>query len=155
MANDSDSKFFAEMMSMPETLMAQYFASNSHKIIDDANYWNVLGTLWKLGGTVKQQDLWLKMFLSKRKRKHKIMKSRERKKWRKLPKAFNAYRAINCDEEIETAISWSLSRNTVEKYFSYNGERKVVGRQFSKDDVFAFFDRRGEDEVLVNIKLRG
>ena len=152
MANQNDSAIISEMMNVPRILMAQYFLENSDSIKDDANYWNVLGTLWKLGGTVKQQDLWKKLFLSDRPRRHKIMKSRERRRWRRLPETVIAFRAINSPEEIETAICWTLDRKTAE-FFSQDGGRKVVERKFKKSEVFAFFDRRGEEEILVNIKL--
>ena len=151
MSNQNDRKVIAEMMAVPDYLKPQYFAENADRIIDNAIYWNVLGSLWKLGGTVVQQELWRGLFLCGRKQGHKIMKGRERKAWRRLPKTFTAYRAINNTDEIECAISWSLSRNTVERVFSENGQRKIVSREFKKDDVFAFFDRRGEDEVLVNL----
>lgn len=147
----NDRKIIEQMMCLPEELMAQYFSVNAYRITDDALYWNVLGTLWKLGGTVIQQDLWLPMFRSDRRGPHKIMKNRERKKWRRLPKTFVAYRAVNCAAEAESAISWSLSKKTVERVFSESGKRSIVERQFHKSDVFAFFDRRGEDEILVNI----
>lgn len=150
-ANENDSYIISGMMQLPPQLMAEYFARNADKIQDDATYWNVLGSLWKLGGTVVQQDLWKRLFRSARKRRHKIMKSRERKRWRKLPKTMMAYRAVNDDSEIDTAISWSLSRAVAER-FSENGNRKIVARQFNKNEVFAFFDRRQEEEILVNIK---
>lgn len=151
MTNSNDRKIIETMMDVPEVSMAQYFMLNHHRIQDDALYWNVLGSLWKLGGTVIQQDLWILLISSPRRQRHKIMKNRERKKWRRLPKTFVAFRAVNTDDEIDSAISWSLSREVVEKVFSRGGSRKIVSRQFYKDDVFAFFDRRGEDEILVNV----
>lgn len=150
MANANDNAVIREMMNVPEPLMAEYFARNAHRIIDDANYWNVLGTLWKLGGTVVQQDLWRGLFLADRPRQHKIMKGRERQRWRNLPAVVTAYRAVNHPEEAETAISWTLDRKVAEK-FSQNAKRQIVVRKFRKQDVFAFFDRRGEEEILVNL----
>lgn len=151
MANENDSTIISQMMMLPQELMAEYFARNASRIIDDSTYWNVLGTLWKLGGTVVQQDLWKRLFSSPRRQSHKIMKSRERRSWRNLPKVVTAYRAVNDDAEIQTAISWTMSKSVAEN-FSDGGKRKVVIRQFRKEEVFAFFDRRHEDEILVNIK---
>ena len=151
MANENDSTIIARMMQIPQHLMAEYFKQNSDRIQDDSTYWNVLGSLWKLGGTVIQQDLWKELFQSHRKRCHKIMKSRERKRWRKLPKNILAYRAVNDESEAETAISWTLSKSVAQQ-FSENGRRKVVTRIVNKDEVFAFFDRRHEEEIIVNIK---
>lgn len=150
MANANDSAVIQEMLRVPEALMAEYFARNAHRILDDATYWNVLGTLWKLGGTVLQQDLWRGLFLADRPRRHKMMKGRERQRWRNLPAVVTAYRAVNHPGEAETAIAWTLDRKTAEM-FSQKGSRQVVTRRFHKAEVFAFFDRRGEEEILVNL----
>jgi hypothetical protein len=149
MANENDSRIISEMMAMPEIYMAQFFANNSHKIIDDSTYWNVLGTLWKGGGTVVQQDLWIDLFKVKRRNKHKVMKTRERRFFNKLPRVITGYRAINNDSEIDKAISWSLSEKVVRKIFSQNGKREVVARRFNRDQVFAYFDRRHEQEIII------
>ena len=152
MANDNDTKLMQMLMNVPDNMKAEFFRQNAHKITDDSNYWNVLGTLWKLGGTVVQQELWKELFLAPRKKRHKIMKNKERSVWRRLPKTVTAYRAVNDESEIETAISWTLCRNVAEK-FSQDGERKVVTREFKKSDVFAYFNRRNEDEILVNLAI--
>jgi len=152
MANGNDSRIITYMMSLPPELMVEYFVMNHRMIIDDAMYWNVLGTLWKMGGTVVQQELWKGLFQSNRKKRHKIMKKRERKRWRRLPETIVAYRAINNESEIDSAISWTLSM-TIANEFSEDGKRKVVEKTFSKKDVFAFFDRRREEEILVNLAI--
>lgn len=149
MSNENDSAVIQEMMRVPERLMAEYFARNSHRITDDTTYWNVLGTLWKLGGTVMQQDLWLDLFLADRPRRHKIMKGRERQRWRNLPASVIAYRAVNHPDEAATAICWTLDKAVAARLS--NG-RSVMVRKFQKSEVFAFFDRRCEEEILVNIK---
>ncbi|RLC24911.1 MAG: hypothetical protein DRH93_03395, partial [Deltaproteobacteria bacterium] len=99
-----------------------------------------------------QQELWKGLFQSNRKKRHKIMKKRERKRWRRLPETIVAYRAINNESEIDSAISWTLSM-TIANEFSEDGKRKVVEKTFSKKDVFAFFDRRREEEILVNLAI--
>jgi hypothetical protein len=152
MANENDSRIIEQMLCVPPELQAEYFKRNAHKIKDDSNYWNVLGTLWKIGGTVVQQDLWIEMLSSSRKNRHKIMKGKERSVWRRLPKKVMAYRAINEESEIGTAISWTLSRDVADN-FSIDGAREVVTREFKKAEIFAYFDRRRESEILVNLAI--
>ena len=152
MANKNDTRIIEEMLAVPAALQAEYFKRNAHKIEDDSNYWNVLGTLWKLGGTVVQQDLWVEMFSVQRRNRHKVMKGKERAAWRKLPPKVLAYRAVNDDSEADYAISWTLSKNVAIR-FSDNGKRKVVSREFKKNEIFAYFDRRHEAEILVNLAL--
>ena len=77
------------------------------------------------------------------------MKSSERKAFAKLPKVITAYRAINDESEIETALCWTLSEDIAKRVFSQGGRRKVVAKQFTKDEVFAYFNRRKEQEILV------
>ena len=148
--NENDSSVIKEMMRVPEPMMAEYFARNAHRIIDDSTYWNVLGTLWKLGGTVVQQELWITLFNAQRTRRHKIMKSRERRAWRRLPARVTAYRAVNNTNEANTAIAWTLSKKVAE-HFAKHGSREIVAREFDKSEVIAYFDRRKEAEILVNL----
>jgi hypothetical protein len=151
MSNSNDASIIQKMLRLPEELGAEFFRRVHHKIIDDSCYWNTLGTLWKLGGTVVQQGLWQELFLSKRPNRHKIMKKSERRAWRKLPAVVTAYRAVNHPGEADTAISWSLDRGIVDRIFSDGGKRPVIEKKFRKDEIFAFFDRRGESEILVNL----
>lgn len=150
MANPNDSAFVCELLRVPQALQFVFFAANHGCIQDDANYWNLLGTLWKASGRVEHLSLWLPLFRSSRRKREKIMKSRERRRWRALPKIVTAYRAVNHPSEAETAISWTLDKRIAERVFSH-GVRQVVSRQFKRDEVFALFDRRGEEEIIVNI----
>ncbi|EGR1298313.1 hypothetical protein EAF56_20210 [Vibrio alginolyticus] len=121
---------------------------------DDATYWNVLGALWKDIGEVQQQSLWLPLFRSSRRSRHKIMTSSERKEFARLPETVTAYRAINGESEISTAISWTLSPEIAQRVFSHNGKRQVVKRQFNKKQILAYFSRRNEQEIIVIPSLK-
>lgn len=149
MVNRNDSLFVEHLLGLPEFMAFDFFYHNCHKIIDDSNYWNLLGTLWKKCGSVINLLLWIELFRSNRKNRHKIMKNRERKRWRSLPKKVIAYRAINNKAEIETAISWTLNKKIADDIFSHKGLRQVVSKKFDKKDILAFFDRRGEEEIIV------
>ena len=67
--------------------------------------------------------------------------------------AFNFFiansRFIKDDAEKYTAISWTLSEDVAKNVFSLEGEREVVSRWFYKEDIFAYFDRRSEQEIIV------
>ncbi|EJL6751401.1 hypothetical protein QNE82_001544 [Vibrio alginolyticus] len=121
---------------------------------DDSTYWNVLGSLWKDIGEVQQQSLWLPLFRSSRRSRHKIMTSSERKEFARLPETVTAYRAINGESEISTAISWTLSPEIAQRVFSHNGKRQVVKRQFNKKQILAYFSRRNEQEIIVIPNLK-
>lgn len=148
MANKNDSDIIKGMEKCTGESVGRYFALHADDFQDDSTYWNVLGTLWKLGGTVIQQEMWKVLFSSTRRNRHKIMKTSERRKWRKLPKKVRAYRAVNNEDEYHKAISWTLSRSVALKLAR---GREIKEKVFHRRDVFAYFDRRGEDEILVNV----
>lgn len=149
MANNNDSKIVGILCRVPSILLFATFNKIATSIQDDATYWSVLGTVWKKCGSVRQQDEWLPLFRSKRRSKRKLMKSAERKAFDSLPAVVVAYRAINDDSDIDNAISWTLNRTIAERVFSWGGLRQVVSCEFKREDIFAYFDRRGEKEILV------
>jgi hypothetical protein len=149
MANANDAQIVSVLVALPGPRAFVAFRAFSDKIQDDATYWNVLGTLWKDAGTVHQQSLWLPFFRSNRRSRQKIMKSSERKAFAQLPETITAYRAINDESEISSAISWTLSPEIAQRIFSHNGKRQVIKRQFKKKQVLAYFSRRHEQEIIV------
>ncbi len=150
MANQNDSKFIDAMLELEDHEMAQYFFQKHRYLQDDSTYWNTLGSLWKFGGTVLQQDLWLRLLRSDRKNSHKIMKGSERKAWRRLKGNLTIYRAYNTVEELDTSISWTLDRKVAEK-FTLDGRRGIATLVIDASEVFAYFNRRNESEVLINV----
>ncbi|ENV4252631.1 hypothetical protein ACFJ9Q_004486 [Vibrio parahaemolyticus] len=149
MANVNDSNIISRLLSIPECYQLDFFVRSAPAIQDDSTYWDVLGTLWKAQGSHQHQGVWSSLFTCLRRNKHKVMKSSERKAFAKLPKVITAYRAINDESEIETALCWTLSEDIAKRVFSQGGRRKVVSKQFTKDEVFAYFNRRKEQEILV------
>ncbi|EME9804049.1 hypothetical protein V1336_003898 [Vibrio alginolyticus] len=119
---------------MPECYQLDFFVRSAPAIQDDSTYWDTLGTLWKAQGSHQHQCVWSFLFTCPRRNKHKVI---------------TAYRAINDESEIETALCWTLSEDIAKRVFSQGGRRKVVAKQFTKDEVFAYFNRRKEQEILV------
>ncbi|WP_240687714.1 hypothetical protein [Alkanindiges illinoisensis] len=119
------------------------------QITDDNTYWNFLGTAWKAGGCFKDQTRWIALFKSQRRNSHKLMKTSERREFSRLPKTVTAYRC--CDDSIEAdqSICWSLDRKFVEQYAVRKGRSLIVACTFNKADIFAYFNRRRESEILV------
>ncbi|HHF2869001.1 TPA: hypothetical protein ACPJZQ_004160 [Vibrio alginolyticus] len=56
---------------------------------------------------------------------------------------------MNDEPEIETALCWTLSEDIAKRIFSQGGQRQVVSKQFTKDEVFAYFNCRKEQEILA------
>lgn len=133
----------------PHHLILPFFEIHGQRISDDINYWNMLGTAWKAGGSFIDQQRWIALFKADRRNQQKIMKSSERREFARLPRVIKAYRC--CDDEVESdqSICWSLDKKFVTEYAKKKGRTLIVERTFNKSDVFAYFNRRRESEILV------
>lgn len=145
---NNDANIARAMCLVPHHLMLAFMQGNHNKIIDDSNYWNLLGTAWKAGGCFKDQNDWMVMFRSKRRNRQKIMKTSERREFARLSKKLKAYRAYADPIEIEQSICWSLDKKFVEQYAKAK-DLQIAECTFNRDDVFAYFNRRQESEILV------
>lgn len=145
----TDADIARMMAAIPHSMMLGFMQKHGDLIKDDSNYWNLLGTAWKAGGSFEFQDQWIELFKAKRRSRQKIMKTSERREFSKLPKLVTAYRC--CDDEIEQfqSICWSLDKKFVDEYAEKNGRTLIFENKFAKDDIFAYFNRRGESEILV------
>lgn len=139
----------AKVLAMtPDFLLLRVFQKYADQIADDSNYWNFLGTVWKAGGSFKEQDQWIALFNADRRSPQKIMKTSERREFSRLPKVVTAYRAYENEDELSNSICWSLDQKFIKQYAEKTG-RKVAVQKFDKADIFAFFNRRQESEILV------
>lgn len=139
----------AKVLAMtPDFLLLRVFQKYADQIIDDSNYWNLLGTVWKASGSFKEQDQWIALFKTDRRNRQKIMKTSERREFSRLPKVVTAYRAYESEDELSHSICWSLDHKFVKQYAEKTG-RKIAIQKFDKADIFAFFNRRQESEILV------
>ncbi|NNG80595.1 hypothetical protein [Acinetobacter sp. ANC 5378] len=145
---NNDANIARAMCLVPHHLMLAFMQGNHNKIIDDSNYWNLLGTAWKAGGSFEQQEQWIELFESKRRNRQKIMKTSERREFSRLPKVVTAYRAYTNEDELNHSICWSLDPAFVKQYAEKTG-RKVAQMKFEKSNIFAYFNRRKESEILV------
>lgn len=136
------------LVNTPEHLLLQFMQNYQDLIKDDNNYWNWLGTAWKASGNFKDQEAWIVLFKKDRRNPRKIMKTSERREFAKLPKKVIAYRAYRDEVEITDSICWSIDPKFVNLYAQKKGYQ-VAKKEFSSTDIFAYFNRRQESEILV------
>jgi hypothetical protein len=147
MANEHDSQIVEALMQLPIAEQLPYLLRVKDDIIDDSCYWQVVAAVW-IGSDICSPylSIWREIFAgSFRRNRHKLMKGNDRKVWRSLPKMVKAYRAINHQDEYITGISWTLSKAVAQRLA--NG-RKIVSNEWPKKCVVAYFDRRGEQEII-------
>ena len=124
-----------------------YFKELAKKL-DDNDYWTILRALWIDKGECK--DIWKDLFFnSGRKREHKIMKSSDRQALKKLPKQITIYRV--CREKAdENKWNWTTDKAFAERYLTNNGEY-IAEKTIDKSEIFAFFNSRGESEIILKL----
>lgn len=144
----NDIELVRKLAALPNNLLLPFLLENASRFECDNSYWNVLGTCWKAAGSHEEREKWLILFKAKRRNQHKIMKTRERRVWRQLPKTFTVYRAATDDSELQTGMSWSTDKAFVEQYAKAK-DRIVLTRKISKKEAWAYFDRRKESEILI------
>lgn len=118
-----------------------------NQIKDDSTFWQVVATCWIKWGRTKDLAGWKKLFSTNRRGRWHMMKKKDRKVWRSLPKVVTAYRAVAPEEDVDSMISWTLNKEVLERI--YKDTREIVTRRFKKEEVIAYFDRRKEHEIIV------
>jgi hypothetical protein len=120
--------------------------AHHEQIQDDSTFWQILASLWIENGTTVRLDDWRRLFLSARRNRHKLMKKHDRQTWRSLPNKVTAYRAAAPGENLDFMISWTIDRSFLERV--YRG-REIISRVIPREQIIAYFDRRGERELIV------
>lgn len=146
LANENDSAIVSAMCQQPTEHILPFLMMFSGRIMDDACYWQGVGVGWVKAGEHANLEHWCRLFASQRRGRWKIMKSRDRQLWRKLPNSVLAYRAFAPGEDVDRALSWSLDSKVCSKIWP---DRQVTERRIPKERIEALFTRRGEAELLV------
>lgn len=81
-----------------------------------------------------------------------MMDDKELIGYERLPDKFKVYRGVKKNQD-HKALSWTLNKD-VAKWFSlrFSDEGVVYKAEIKKEDVFAVFLNRGEQEIVLNYK---
>lgn len=81
-----------------------------------------------------------------------MMDDKELIGYERLPDKFKVYRGVKKNQDYK-ALSWTLNKD-VAKWFSlrFSDEGVVYKAEIKKEDVFAVFLNRGEQEIVLNYK---
>jgi len=121
------------------------FFENKHRLSDPC-FWEILRTMWIVNGKRENLLTFRRLFQLKRPFKLFIMTIEEENAFKELPDPVIAYRATAKVGDV--GISWTLNHEFVERYAKAQG-REIVERQFPKSRITAYFNRRGEQEIIV------
>lgn len=118
----------------------------------DKEYWENLASIWiDSEGPGVNKRVWMDLFNSPRTGREFLMDEEERKFYQGLPDVITVYRG--CNKKDKTGMSWTLSKDTA-KWFSKRllQQGEVYEAQINKADVYAYFNSRHEQEILLNPK---
>ena len=161
MANENDSRICDQLIALPIGARLPFLLKVADDIFDDSCYWQIVAGVW-IGSEVCSPyiKVWRDLFTAPRRNRHKLMKGADRRIWRSIvkrgaPKYITAYRAMNPDDDVITAISWTLSESVANKLAR---GRKVISLEIPKGCIIAYFDRRQEHEIIhlyEEVRIRG
>jgi hypothetical protein len=121
-------------------------------IEDDAEWWELLGTIWEDSENIHQnRGIWEDLFLSPRPSREYLMDEEERAFLVGLPDSFLVYRGCSAAYTWE-GLSWTLDKDKA-LWFAHRFSKRegvVIAGEVKKQDVLAYLGGRGEKEILVH-----
>ncbi len=136
--------YFADVVHDPERLLGVFYTYRNR--LSDQRYWEFLKLAWIMAGTMETLPIFRELFASKRPFKNWIMSPEEEAKLKALPDEFLVWRAPR--KGGDAGISWSVRLIFVAAYAEANG-REVIEKSVKKSEVVAYFDRAGEEEIIL------
>ena len=116
------------------------------RLLSNPRYWEVMRTVWVAVGSTETAPLFRTLMQSSRPCRSWFMTPEDAAALEAMPFPLTVWRAYDADPD--PGISWTLDEQWCEGYARSKG-RRVKQMQVSRDQVFAYVSRRGEEEVIV------
>ena len=116
------------------------------RLLSNPRYWEVMRTVWVAVGSTETAPLFRTLMLSSRPFRSWFMTPEDAAALEAMPFPLTVWRAYDADPD--PGISWTLDEQWCEGYAKAKG-RRVKQMQVSREQVFAYVSRRGEEEVIV------
>ena len=116
------------------------------RLLSNPRYWEVMRTVWVAVGSTETAPLFRTLMQSSRPCRSWFMTPEDDAALDAMPFPLTVWRAYDADPD--PGISWTLDRVWCEGYAKAKG-RRVKSMQVSRDQVFAYVSRRGEEEVII------
>lgn len=124
---------------------------NNARLLANPHYWEIMRTVWIAAGSTETAGMFRKMMKS----------SRPCKGWFMTPEdaaaldamqfpltVWRAYDAQRYPDDTDPGISWTIDEKWCREYASGNG-RVVKSRLVTREEIFAYVSRRGEEEIII------
>ena len=116
------------------------------RLLSNPRYWEVMRTVWVAVGSTETAPLFRSLMQSGRPCRSWFMTPEDAAALEAMAFPLTVWRAYDADPD--PGISWTLDREWCEGYAKAKG-RRVKQMQVSREQVFAYVSRRGEEEVIV------
>lgn len=120
------------------------------KLLSNPRYWELMRTVWVAAGSTETAQLFRMMMKSNRPCKSWFMTPEDAAALDAMTFPLTVWRAYDAVRypDIDPGISWTLDRAWCEEYARSQG-RAIKQRQVSREDIFAYISRRGEEEIII------
>lgn len=116
------------------------------RLLSNPRYWEVMRTVWVAVGSTETAPLFRTLMQSSRPCRSWFMTPEDAAALEAMTFPLTVWRAY--DAEPDPGISWTLDEQWCRGYAQAKG-RRVKQQQVSREQVFAYVSRRGEEEVIV------
>lgn len=147
--NRMDSDIARKLINLEENPVAalKHFRNNRQYLSNYA-YWFFLSVIWVKRSDATDLEHWKQLFLAERpNRVQCIMKPSELLALEALPDIITAYRAHRPGET--DWISYTTDMAVAVRFAAKRRVMEIAEYEIRKSDVFAYFTRRGENEILL------
>lgn len=110
-------------------------------------YWELMRSVWIICGSNKTAPIFRKLMQSNKRSQFYFSSPEEVVELKKLPDEIKVYRAVS--EKDDNGLSWTISKEYVEKYAKTFNKPIILEKTVSKDEVFAFINRNNEYEIIL------
>ena len=104
-------------------------------------------SVWIICGSNKTAPIFRKLMQSNKRSQFYFSSPEEVVELKKLPDEIKVYRAVS--EKDDNGLSWTISKEYVEKYAKTFNKPIILEKTISKNEVFAFINRNDEYEIIL------
>lgn len=128
----------------PEKMKEVFF--QKAYLLPNPSYWELLRSVWVAAGRTDNANEFVPFFKSNRPSKSWFMTPEDAAALEAMPFPLTVWRAYDADPD--PGISWTLDEQWCRGYAKAKN-RRVKQMQVSREQVFAYVSRRGEEEVII------
>ena len=117
-----------------------------HENLSDPCYWETLKCVWMVSGRTDNAGEFRRWMKSSRPYRRFFMTPEEEKRLERMSFPLTVYRACSGDDK---GISWTISESFANWFQTNYRKERIDRKEVRREDVFAYIDRRGEDEIIL------